>query len=289
MLVPEPIFAQKVLKIPDITITTDKPSYIFGDTIMISGTVKTIVPGNAVNIQILDPYSNLIQTRQVNVTQDGSYTDAIEITGFAWKTSGAYTIYVQYGSKVQTQTTFAFIATTAPINGVFQVKITIYQKVFDVQYTISGGSVNRMYVDPPNLSLTVSIQSRNYGAITLSLPRSLLDAKASDGTDSSFTILVDGVKIKPQKEQATTTDRILTIQFLQGDQNIQIIGTTIASQNNLTANMPNANLITDQNLTAQITNMSKPIQKVPEFHNETFPLITGLITILVFVRTNFNK
>lgn len=125
LLVSEPVFAQKTLPNPNITATTDKPSYIFGDTIVISGAVKTVVQGSAITISILDPYSNLIQTSEATVAQDGSYTDDIEITGSAWKLSGVYTVLVQYGSEAQTQMTFAYTATTAPINNTFQVQSPI--------------------------------------------------------------------------------------------------------------------------------------------------------------------
>ncbi|MGI0102140.1 MAG: PEFG-CTERM sorting domain-containing protein [Nitrosotalea sp.] len=289
LILSEPVFAQKVLTNPDITATTDKPSYIFGDTIVISGAVKTVLQGSVLTIQILDPYSNSVQTAQVAVAQDGSYKDAVMITGSMWKSSGVYTILVQYGSEVQTQTTFAFTATTTPINDTFQVKIPNSQQTFNVPYTIFGGSVTNMSVNASSLSLTVSILSVNYGTITLSLPRSLLDAKTSDGTDGPFTVLTDGNEITPQKEHVTSSDRTLTIQFLQGDKDIQIIGTIVASQNNSTINASSANLTTNQQSSAQITNMSKPITAVPEFPNGLTPFIVALITIVVLTRTMFRQ
>jgi hypothetical protein len=280
------VFAQKVITNPNITAKTDKSSYIFGDTIVISGAVKTVLQGDTITIQILDPHSNLIQTVLTSVAQDGTYTDSVEITGSEWKSSGVYTVLVQYGSEVQTQTTFAFTATTIPINDTFQVQIPNNHQIFNVPYTIFGGSVTNMSVNALNPSLNVSILSVNYGTITLSLPRSLLDAKTSNGTDDPFTILIDGTEITPQKEQVTSSDRTLTIQFLQGDKDIQIIGTSVASQNNSTIN-PSTNLTTNQQPSAQITNMSKPIQAVPEFPNGIIPFIAALITMIVLVRIRF--
>src|SRR5215472_10099226 len=117
-MVSEPAFAQKALPTSEVTVTTDKSSYIFGDTIVFSGTVKTAVQG-ILTIRVLDPYSNLIQETQVTVAQDGHYTDAIEITGTMWKTGGVYTILVQYGSTVQGQTTFSYTTTTPQIYNKF--------------------------------------------------------------------------------------------------------------------------------------------------------------------------
>ncbi|MGI0075691.1 MAG: hypothetical protein ACREA5_07090, partial [Nitrosotalea sp.] len=247
LVLSEPIFAHQVLANSSVTITTDKPFYIFGDTIVISGTVKTVVPGNTLTISILDPYSNQILTTPITVASDGSYADTIGIAGSMWKSGGVYTVLVQYGSTVPTQTTFSYMATTAPINDVFPIRIS-GQQTFDVPYAISGGSVVNMYVNPANFMLSVFIQSVNYGSITLSLPRSLIDSKASDGTDDLFGILVDGEDVQPHQEQVTTNERILTIQFLQGTQSIKIIGTRMASPNVSTANIANQNLTVNQSV-----------------------------------------
>ncbi len=289
LIVSDPVSVQKVLANSGITATTDKPSYIFGDTIIVSGAVKTVVQGDTITVSILDPYSNLIQTAQVSVAQDGSYAGNIEITGSAWKLTGVYTVLVQYGSEAQTQTTFSFTATTAPVNDAFQVRMPNSQQTFNVPYTISGGAVTNMSASPSDLSLTISMIADNYGAITLSLPRSLLDAKTSNGTDGPFAILVDGVEIKLQKEQVTPSDRTLTIQFLQGVKDIQIIGTNMASQNNSTINTPSVNLTASQQPSVQVTNMSKIIPTVPEFPNATTPFIIALIAMVVLARTMFRQ
>ncbi|MDE1765221.1 MAG: hypothetical protein KGI27_02985 [Thaumarchaeota archaeon] len=278
------VFAQRIIANPNITVKTDKSSYIFGDTIVISGTVKTVLEGDTITIQILDPYSNLIRASQANVAQDGTYTGSVEITGSEWKSSGVYTVLIQYGSEVQTQTTFAFTATTIPINGIFQVQIPNNPQIFNVPYTIFGGSVTNMSVNILDPSLTVSLLSVNYGAIALSLQRSLLDAKTSNDTDEPFTILIDGTEITPQKEQVTSNDRTLTIQFLQGDKNIQIIGTSVASQNNSTINT-STNVTTNQRLSAQTTNMSKPIPAVPEFPISAFVLLISISFLILMTRS----
>lgn len=278
LVLSEPVFIHQVLANSGVTVTTDKPFYIFGDTIVISGTVKTIVPGSTLTISILDPYSNQIKTMPATVASDGSYTDTVEISGSMWKSGGVYTVLVQYGSEIPTLTTFSYMATTAPINDVFPIQIPGGQ-TFDVPYTISGGSVVNMYVTPSNFMLSVSIQSTNYDSITLSLPRSLIDSKASDGSDDLFGILVDGVDVQPHKEQVTANKRILTIQFLQGTKNIQIIGTRMASQNISTVNTPSQNLTANQSV--QITNMSNVIHTVPEFPSGIIPFVIALIIIVI--------
>ena len=281
LMVSENVFAQKSSPTPDVTVTTDKSSYIYGDTIIISGTVKTVVQ-ETLTIRVLDPYSNLIEEAQGIVAQDGHYTGSIEITGTMWKAGGVYTVLVQYGSTVQGQTTFSYTATTPPIYDKFQVQIP-NNGTFDVPYSIYGGSVSNVVINPTNYSLAVLIQSNNYGSITLSLPRSLIDSK-TNGSDVPFTILIDGNEIKAQREQVTSTQRTLTIQFLQGDKEIQIIGTSVGSQNGSMINALGASLTTNQS--SELVNMSQPFQAVPEFPKVAMPLLILFIMIIVLARTS---
>ncbi len=278
----EPIFVHNALADTGITTATDKSSYIFGDRIVVYGTIKSVVQGNSLSIRILDPYSNLVQTGQGNVAQDGAYIGVIEIASPLWKTSGVYTVQVQYGTSAQGQTTFTYVATTAPISDKALVRVPGSNQIFDVPYTIFGGTVTNVSANPADNSLTISIRPVNYGTITLSLPRSLLDAKTSNGDDSLFTIIVDGTVINPQKEQVTSSDRTLSVQFAQGDQDIQIIGTSMASKSSPTINT-SANSTTQ--LSSPPTNMPKPVTAVPEFPLVTPLLLIGFVVLVLFHKT----
>lgn len=218
---------------PLITVTTNSPSYIMGDTIFISGQVQAVVPGTPLTIQVLNPTTNLIYVAQIDVSSDGKYTSTIKAScspnqQCLWATGGTYTVKVQYGlPNVTAQTTFAFQSSVTPVSNIFQVKDPNSQQTFAVNYTITGGAVKDMTIDPQSLSLIVSINSTSDGSITLQMPRTLIDAKTSSGTDDAFIILIDGAEVKPQSESADSNLRTLTIQFLQGDQDIEIIGTQI--------------------------------------------------------------
>jgi hypothetical protein len=63
----------------------------------------------------------------------------------------------------------------------------------------------------------------NDGTITLQLPRSLIDSKTNSGQDDAFIILIDGAEVKPKSESSDNNFRNITIQFLHGDQDIEII------------------------------------------------------------------
>ncbi|HXX06254.1 MAG TPA: hypothetical protein VEJ68_05470 [Candidatus Bathyarchaeia archaeon] len=284
-LVSPTAFAQMAPTNVNITVTTDRSSYIFGDTIVVSGYIKTVVQGNVLTIRILDSYSNLVQEAQATVGTNGHYTASIEIDGSMWKTGGTYTVLVQYGSSVQTQTSFSYTSTTAPINGIFQVQIPNSQETIGVPYAINGGSVKNMAVDLSNISLTILIKSTNYGSITFSLPRTLLDSKTTFGTDAPFSILSDGEPIKPQKEQVSSNERTLTIQFLQGDQAIQIFGTSAGSQSASTSSFTQN---TSNNTSTQTANMSNTIQAVPEFSLVIPVLLIGITSLIIFHRIQFN-
>jgi len=222
-----PSFAQTA---PNITTITDRPSYTIGDTIVISGAVKAVVQGNPLTIQILDSNNNLVQIAQIDVSQDGKYADTLQAIGPLWKASGTYTVKVQYGPTVTAQTTFTFTSTSTPTSNYFIVKDPSSQQTFSVNYTINDGMVKDMTIDPQSISLIVSLNSTSDGSITLLIPRSLIDAKTSNGQDDAFIILIDGAEVKPQGEETNNNFRTLTIQFLQGDQDVEIIGTQIVPE-----------------------------------------------------------
>jgi predicted secreted protein with PEFG-CTERM motif len=231
-----PIFAQETTSssaptAPLITVSIDKTSYTLGDTIVISGQVQSIVVGTPLTIQILDSNNNLVQVAQIDVSQDGKYTDTIKAVGTLWKSNGIYTVKVQYGPpNVTAQATFTFQSSLVPTSSVFQLKDPTSQQTFNVNYTISGGNVKTMTIDTQSLSVIASINSTSDGTITLQLPRALIDAKTNSGQDDAFIILIDGAEVKPQSESSDNNFRNLTIQFLKGDQDIEIIGTQIVPE-----------------------------------------------------------
>ena len=75
------------------------------------------------------------------------------------------------------------------------------------------------------VSLLVYIESTDDGTITLTIPRSVLDATINNG-DDQFFVLVDGEEVDFE-EIITSTDRTLTINFLAGAEEIEIIGTFV--------------------------------------------------------------
>jgi len=231
-----PIFAQSATPSPPtaalVTTSIDRSSYTLGDTIVISGQVQAVVSGTPLSIEILDPQNNVAKIDQIDVSQDGKYTYSTKAAGPYWKLNGSYTVKVQYGPpNVTAQTTFTFQSTPTTTSNVFQLKDPSSQHTFNVNYTITGGTVKTMTIDAQSLSVIVSVNSTSDGTISLQLPRALIDAKQPNSNqDDAFIILIDGAEVKPQSESADNAFRNITVQFLQGDQDIEIIGTQIVPE-----------------------------------------------------------
>lgn len=220
-----PTFAQVE---PAVSASTDKSSYVEGDTIVVSGKVKSILIGTPIILQVFDPDNNRVKIAQINPTQDGSYTHTINAVGSLWNKDGEYMVQVFYGPATSAmETTFLFSTKDAVFETkqIFQVDTGSFG-AFDVEYIIKGATVKDMVIDVKGLALIVSIDSQSDGSVTLDISRELTDAKASTGNDDLFIILIDGAEV-PYQETKSLTSRTLTIQFLEGDSDIEIIGTYI--------------------------------------------------------------
>ena len=103
--------------------------------------------------------------------------------------------------------------------------ITIQDATDLVSYEIVNGKVINVIPDMDAVSILVYIESTDDGSITLTIPRSVLDATINN-EDEQFFILVDGEEVDFE-EIITSTDRTLTINFLAGTEEIEIIGTFV--------------------------------------------------------------
>jgi len=217
------VFAQEAL----ISVQTDDSIYDEGDTIVISGEVATIVGDTPVTLQVFSE-GNLIDIAQIKVAQDGTYSHTIIAEGPLWKKQGEYLVKVSYGVGNVAESEFDFTPKSESIKTTtnFEVDAGSYG-TFDVEYTIKGGTVEDMVVDSNMFALKVQIDSTDEGTITLDLPREFIDAKKQDGKDEIFIILIDGIEVAYQESSVTSDHRTITINFEEGDSNIEIIGTFV--------------------------------------------------------------
>lgn len=212
-----------------ITVKIDKDRYSRGDILIVSGEVKSVVVNMPLTIQILDPDNNLVHVEQILVAADGRFSMPIKIEGPLWRMPGEYSLVVQYGFKhISAVTNFQFEQASAPLAGVFNVKDLSSGQNFDLNYTITGGQVNSMVIDPSDISLVVQIDSTNSGMIHLQIPRLLLDSKKPGNADESFLVFVNDDEITSFHEGASDYGyRYLDIPIVNGDSKIEIIGTTV--------------------------------------------------------------
>ena len=199
-----------------ISVETDANSYKEGETIVISGKVSTIITGTPVTMQLFSQ-GNLVDIAQITVAEDGNYSHTVRAEGPLWSKAGEYTIRVSFGEGNIAETQFTFSPKTE----------TSETKTFDVEYSIEGGTVKDMLVDEEIFALIVIIESTDDGSISLEIPRYALDAKKQDETDDIFIIIIDGIEAPYQETITDSNSRVITINFEQGDSDIEIIGTTI--------------------------------------------------------------
>ena len=217
------VFAQESL----ISVQTDDKSYDEGDTIVISGTVTTIVGSTPATLQLFSE-GNLVDIAQITIAQDGSYSHTIIAEGPLWKKQGDYTVRVSYGERNTAESEFSYSPKSAISETTtnFEVNAGSHGTI-DVEYTIKGASIKDIVVDSNNFALVVQIESTDEGTITLSLPREFIGAEKQDGKDETFIILIDGIQVEYQETVVHSESRIITINFEQGDSQIQIIGTYV--------------------------------------------------------------
>lgn len=211
-----------------INVETDKTSYNDGDKIMISGSVASFLYGTPVSVIVRNPIGNIVYISQVDLNNGTSaYSTTISAGGALWQAAGAYTITAQYGSQDRQATiTFNFSGSKG-IQNTFPVDGTNYT----LPYSITNGKVIDIKADTQSKSLIVTIQTTGDGTLTLTMPRALIDAKKTDGTDDKYFVLNDDQENDAFQETGTTsTDRTLSIPFTDGTTKIEIIGTVVVPE-----------------------------------------------------------
>jgi len=222
------VFAQESLAL--INVQTDNSNYDEGDTVVISGNVTTIVGETPVTLQLFIE-GNLVDIAQITVAQDGSYSHTVIAEGPLWKKIGNYIVRVSYGEGNIAETEFSFTPKSESIETttIFEVSVEGYG-TFDVEYTIKGGTVIDIIAIPEDLAIIVQIKSTDAGTISLDFPRELIEAEKQDGEDDIFIIRIDGGDVAYQESSTDKDSRVITINFEEGDSDIEIIGTYVVPE-----------------------------------------------------------
>ena len=251
-----PVFSENGI----IDVSIDKSNYSDGDMMTIFGEIKNMVPGDQLSIIIQSPNGNLVALDQLTVDSDNQFSTEIKLGGKLMKTEGTYTIKVQYREQSAT-TSFNFGGVeNSPSNELDKVivednvvednvvkdvvieesliedivvvdsvvtatTVTVQDSTDLISYEITNAKLLNVVPDLDAISLMIYIETTDEGSITLTIPRSVLDASINGG-DDEFFVLVDGEEVDFE-EITTSVDRTLTIDFLAGTEQIEIIGTFV--------------------------------------------------------------
>ena len=231
-----PVFGQMQTS---IMVTTDKTMYSEGDMIIVTGEVRDLYSGTPVSVIVKAPNGNLVSIAQISVGADKKFSTEIAAGGALMKTEGTYTITVQYGTENRSATTafeFGKISGTGSSGTgssgtgsiITDTTVSVEGSSDLIGYKISGGKLLSIMPDVDANSLIISIDATNDGSMTLTIPRSVMDA-THDGEDDEFFVLIDGEEVDFD-ESITSNDRTLTIEFPAGAEMIEIIGTFVVPE-----------------------------------------------------------
>ncbi len=206
-----------------LTVETDNTSYSTGDTITVSGNVEVTPTGEPLVIQVFNPNGAAYRFDQVEVAADGSYTYELAVGG-PLGVSGEYRVVTTYAG-VQEETTFDFTGEA----GWQKATLTVGTSEFEIQYMISGGSLEELTGEEETATVTAMINASSDGELTIQLPRDVMDSLNDDGTDLEYIVFVDEIEEFPDDDFGDDV-RTLTIPFSAGSEQIDIVGTFLAPE-----------------------------------------------------------
>ena len=214
-----------------IVVTTDKSSYSEGEIIIVTGEVRDLYSQTPVSVIVKAPNGNIVSIAQITVGADKKFSTEVTVGGSLMKAEGSYTITAQYGTENRSTTTsFEFDGSTIPsdTSEITDTTISVGGSSDLIGYEITGGKLVSIMPDVNANSLIISVDAISDGSLTLTIPRSVLDATI-DGEDDDFFILIDGEEVDFD-ETTSPTHRTITIAFPAGAEEIEIIGTFVVPE-----------------------------------------------------------
>ena len=175
-----PVFAQSD-QVPFLTVNTDDNHYDEGDTVVISGKVATVIVDTPIILQVWAE-GNMIDIAQFFPAQDGSYSHTIIAEKPSWKNEGEHLIRVSYGEGNIAESTITFTPRQEFLETTDSFEVEIPNGgTFDIEYTIKGGTIIDIILEPDNFTLMVLLESPDEGTVSLKLPRESIDAEKPNG------------------------------------------------------------------------------------------------------------
>ena len=220
-----------------LAVDTSESAYEAGDTVVVHGSVSAVILDTPVLIEVFYTKDGVAQQRvhvaQLHVAQDGSFTDIIYASGGQWSQPGEYRVRAHYSVGNTAEATFTL--STAGSNEATDIYVVGAGSsgTFDVPYTIAGGLVESMVINPDSLGMSVFVEpDRGGGSLTLELPRRYIDARTTgcEGGDELFIILVGGAQTPYERVSDMSDSRTVKVEFGEGDRHVEIIGTCVVPE-----------------------------------------------------------
>ncbi len=154
---------------------------------------------------------------------------------------------------------------------------------YQVNYNTKDSTIQSIQANKDSLSLELSVQATSPAAsVELTLPRDLIDAKKSDGSDDSFIVLVDGVFANYTETNNTPQTRAILIQLSSENKDIEIIGTSLGTasptpQNNTQQTTPIPQKPTEPQINKTQVPPSNPITTTKQNNTQNTALLSDIL------------
>ena len=151
--------------------------------------------------------------------------------------------------------TISFVAVFADTSGDISI---VSGKTYLIHYDAKDSQVKSAEINKDSQSLVFSVQVTSQTAsLQLTLPRELIDATKSDGTDDNFIVLADGAPISETEKSSSSLTRTLFVPLTPDIKEIEIIGTHIGMATTASTNNPQS---TSPIISTPIPVKQKPIE-----------------------------
>jgi predicted secreted protein with PEFG-CTERM motif len=107
--------------------------------------------------------------------------------------------------------------------------MTVGGEEYDMQYMISGGTLDELTGDAETGVITAMITTEADGELVIQLPREIIDSLDDDGADLEYIVYVDEIEEFPDDDFGDDV-RTLTIPFANQSEQIDIVGTTLVPE-----------------------------------------------------------
>ena len=95
-----------------------------------------------------------------------------------------------------------------------------------ITFEITGGILRSITPYAEDNAIAIGITATDDGLLTITIPRTVVDALRDDGQDDQYFVLVDREEVN-YEETTNSTDRTLAIRFPTGSEEILIISTWV--------------------------------------------------------------